>query len=303
VEFGLRERPVNVIFGEQQKKAGTPPSDLRAEPITGFPGLVEPPAAQLVVTVPPDKTEPPVEFTAPTAPVCPDTSPLDVPVEPTTTRVAGPPIATFYFFRRDGSVTQGGKPAQHVRDTVGRSVVNPASVTGLDGTTSFSYDVIEAAGDTTTTTSYRVDNDGAQPGLKIVKVVTKRPTGSLEFAPETPVVVMTLPAFAENEAQRSAGADVVHGHGRTMVLTHQTKDRVRVPACGHNVDAWEVALDGSISSPDNEQNVTFKATLWVATQFGALIVGDVLSMDGTEQGLPISVSTKTLINSVPKAAR
>jgi hypothetical protein len=214
-----------------------------------------------------------------------------------------PPTATTYLFRREGSVTQGGQAAKHVADTVARTVVNPASTTGLDGTVSFTYDVVEAAGDTVTTTSYRVDNDGVQPGLKIAKVVTKRPTGTQEFAPETPIVIMTLPAFAENEAQRSAGTDVVHGHGRTMSLTHRTMDRARVPACGHNVDAWEVVLDGMIASPDNEQNLTIKATLWVATQFGAIVVGDVLAMDGTEQGQPIKVDTKTLINTVPKATR
>jgi len=67
----------------------------------------------------------------------------------------------------------------------------------------------------------------------------------------------------------------------------QALDRDRVPACGRNVDSWKVALTGTIVSPDQQQNVQFTATLWVATQFGAIVIGEpITEFEGVLSGTP-----------------
>jgi len=78
--------------------------------------------------------------------------------------------------------------------------------------------------------------------------------------------------------------------------------KTRVDACGEWVDAWDIeVLDGRILGP--RQQLSFTGSYAIATQYGALVVGDEIEISGTEDLQTVHSRKRARINRVPAEPR
>lgn len=293
VDLEFKDVPSDVLLGAQQT------------PTPGGPGIRVPlPAPPSVVSLPPPPFEvrpgaEPPPLVLPTPASCPSPDLLAAPELEATPTLAKPPVPGAYVYDNAGSYAitganarQGVFPARTLR--VLGNVTRPSSG-------SFTFDVSELIGDTTTTTTYRVVNDSLTPatgnGLYLEKVTYRRSNGqSAQFAP------LQFPLLAALPLVRGATSDqrAVDPQSQTvMTFTTTVEGKARVYACGTPLDSWTIHLTkGSITSPT--QSLQFDSTYQVGSQFGGLSLSDAIAYTGTDNGDGVTRSNRATISSVPR---
>lgn len=270
LEVGVKEIDTDVLIGPQRAlpiivpRTGTQPGPV------GFPGFVQPP---IDVNVPPSP-EPP--------PACPVADPLSPIAHEVSSTVVKPPVPRSYPFRNNGTWKVGNRsgvfPAIATRRV--ENIVNPAPGGGF----SFDVTIPDRAGSTTTTT-YHVYPISAvpnapDPGLYIEEVVTRTPGRTDQtFTPVPSLLLLPFPA-APSRTWSSRGVDPLHQTVEQFDATILQK--AFIDACGTRLEAWKVFVSGgSIASPTT--SISFSATLWIAPQYGGLLLQDKVDQSGAQQ--------------------
>jgi hypothetical protein len=295
LDLGFKEVPSDVVLGAQSSP--TP---------TAGPVAVPPPPPPSVVTLPPPPYEIPSPGTAPSPPpalssptACPQPDPLAAPAIEAPNTIPKPPVQAAYLFDNKGTFSVTGPDA--------RTGTFPASTVRLfhnvqrGSAGSFQYDVSERIGDTTTTTTYGVVTDGVVPdqqnGLFLARMTYRRSDGvTAQFAPTPPLRIAALPLVRGTASDQSA----VDPETQTaMSFTSVIEGKARVYACGQPLDTWTVHLSkGRLLSPD--QDLEFDATYQLATQFGGIIVQDVVAFRGTDAGAGVQRANRATISTTPR---
>ena len=274
LHLGLRDYSTNVVYGSQHKPA--PPRAVPGAAIDpGFPAFIQPP-------LPAEAPAPPARRrqVLPAGGDCPVAAFSVAAAIAATPTVVAPPVKGLYRYRQTGYISVNGRTGSPPPDAA-RAIQN--IVDPNDGT--FTFDVADAQpSGTVTLTSYLVDQrtgSFANDGIFITQIVTRMPDGSIDqFAPSTPVRIITLPADVSNPTWESAGTDGVHN--LTMALNGTITKRGRIDACGTVLDSWEVHATGRIVNP--AKSLSFDTTYDIGTQFGGLSLAETLSLSGTDGG-------------------
>lgn len=295
LDLGFKEVPSDVVLGAQSSPAPT------AGPVA-----VPPPPPPSVVTLPPPPYEIPSTVTEPSPPpplpsptACPAPDPLQAPSLEAPSTVTKPPVQAAYVFDNRGTYAVGGPdarkgafPTRTVRFFNGITQLSPGT---------FEYDVSERIGETTTTSRYRVATDGIAPvqesGLFLVRMTYRRADGvSATFNPTPPLRITSLPLVRGATSDQSA----VDPQTQTaMSFTSVVEGKARVYACGQPLDTWTVHLTkGRLLSPD--QDLEFDSTYQLATQFGAIVVQDVVAFRGTDAGVGVQRANRATIATTPR---
>ena len=295
LDLGFKEVPSDVVLGAQTSPAPT------AGPVA-----VPPPPPPSVVTLPPPPYEipSPVVAASPPAPLpspvtCPAADPLQAPSLEAPNTVAKPPVQAAYLFNNHGTFSVTG-PDARTGTFPARTVRLFNGITQLSAGT-FEYDVSERIGETTTTSRYRVATDGLAPvqdnGLFLVRMTYRRSDGvTATFKPTPPLRITALPLVRGTSSDQSA----VDPQTQTaMSFTSVVEGKVRVDACGTPLDTWSVHLTkGRLLSPD--QDVEFDSTYQLATQFGGIVVQDVVAFRGTDGGVGVQRANRATIATTPR---
>jgi hypothetical protein len=292
VDVGVKQAGVDILYGDQRDKTRPPPRPAQAELVPGFPALVSPPAG---VFAPSGSPPPPPPPSPPVA--CPSASPFAVPEKPVTPYVLVAPAPGSYRFRQSGEAVVGATrvalPAQTVRRV--ENIVHDSPPAGSAG--NFSYDMTETVGGITTTTTFRIDNDGTSPGVKLARRVVVDNGRTFVFDPTPDVLLMTVPTSGEAAAAHSVGVDPLTA--TTMSLDHRTVERVLVDACGTPLQAWRVEItNGQTMSAATGQDVAIKGVFDIAPQYGALILSESITLSGTDGSQAVSQTNQTIIDSI-----
>lgn len=292
LEVGVKEIDTDVLIGPQrpQPVVALPPN-TRPGPI-GFPGFVQPP----IDTNPPPSPPPP--------PVCPAADPLAPIARPAATAATKPPVARKYSYLNSGTWRLGERsgvfPALAVREVAG--VENPAA----DGDFTFDVVIPDRAGGNTTTTYHVYPNQPTpadpDPGLYIEQVVTRVPGEEPEtFTPTPSLLLLPFPA-ATGATWSARGVDPLTQTVQQFDAKIVSRDVV--DACGTKLQAWRVEVTaGTTTSPTAD--LTFSAKLWIAPQYGGLILKDDVQQEGTARDEPagpavaLTSTNRALIRSEP----
>lgn len=303
LDLGFKEVPSDVVLGAQTSPKPAPVTSVR--PVTAVP-LPPPPS---VVTLPP----PPFDVPAPTAvapspppplasaPSCPAGDPLAAPKLEAPATVAKPPVQAAYLFdnigtfRVSGADTRSGTfPVRTVRLFNRITRASPGS---------FSYDVSERIGDTTTTTTFSVVTDarlpGQENGVYTTRMTYRRADGTTAtFSPTPALKLAALPLIRGARTDQKA----VDPQTQTaMSFTSTVEGKARVLACGEPLDSWTVHLtQGRLISPT--QDLEFDATYQLGTQFGGIVIRDSVAFTGTDGAAGVQRSNRASIAAVPKSS-
>lgn len=297
LSLGFKEVPSDVVLGAQTSPSPSAPA-ASAPPVTGIP-LPPPPS---VVTLPPPPfdvpragPEPAPPSPLPSAPECPPGDPLAAPEVEAPTTIAKPPSPAAYLFDNVGTFSVSGADARKGTFPA-RTLRVVSNVVAGDGT--FTYDVAERIGDTTTTTTFRVTTGApVENGLFIVKSTYRRIDGQVaSFTPTPPLKLAALPLVrGATTDQRAVDPDTQ----TAMSFTSTVEGKSRVVACGEPLDSWTVHLtEGRLISPT--QDLDFDSTYAVGTQFGGLVLRDAIAFTGTDGSAGVQRSNKATIRTVPK---
>ena len=320
-DVGVKDVATDVIYG-------APPADdapIPLPPVAPVVPVTLPPPPAVLPSVPAAPSAAPLPV-APRPETCRAADPLSLPATPATETIAGAPAVAAYPFRVDGRYEISGAAAERgVYPTQGtRSVVVPSAHPPLaQSAGDVSFDVVATLGTTTTTSTYLLDRDGAQPGLYLTRVDTRAASGTSTYAPEPALLALPLPATVGTRWQ-AFGVDPTTGMATSY--NGEVGKHVRVDACGRLVDAIAVHLDGEIGNRCVQQNgaprvcspgtagagsqvdptaagsTTFTADYAYATQVGGLIVRDhVVTTTATASGTTAQDITAT-ISRAPRGA-
>jgi hypothetical protein len=296
VELGVKQAGVDILYGNQASKAPPSAPPAQAAIVPTFPPFVAPVSGLLAVT--PGAPAPTVP-TPPAPPAaCPDLDPFAVPDKPVTPYIPTPPAAGTYRYRVQGTSQQGSGPAVALPpETLRRVDAARFDTVPAASTTDFSYDVTETANNVTTTTTYRVENDGTSPGLKLAAITRQAADGTVSsFDPTPDILLMTIPAAQEAGAAHSAGTDPLSQ--MSMALDHRTVDRDIVNACGTPIQAWRVSItNGQTINPVTGANIGLTGTFEIAPQYG-LVVSESVVLSGTDGTQAIAQKLVTTIDSI-----
>ena len=296
---GFRQGAANIFFG-QASPAPAPPLPFDANPVPNFPAPLEAPVPEFAVESPPAGPcpEAPAEaYPDPAAPATPS---------------ATPPRNINARFRYQGQkVIDPGHSDQKVLTLPAsgtRAVTQVASV----GTT-IQFTVEEHYNGFDTKTTYDSFPNGPAPnssvpgetpaaGLYIAQIVTTNADGSKtdRFSPASPVEIFPYPASPGVQYQ-GAGTDPLTQETMEIDPNGGVVDgRDRVNACGTPLDSWHATMTGRMVNARGGPGgvTTFSLKINVATQFGAVIIGDHLVEDGTDSdtGVPFHYDVQSWID-------
>jgi hypothetical protein len=292
IPIGMREYVGDVVYGDQ-----SPPTTLAAapaaNPVPGFPGFVSPPAPRPAVLETFD--DPLTTTTTSPPPACPAADPLAVPRDVAGTQVSAPPEQGVYTYRQGGTVLVGNNGG-FLPASSDHRVANVQSL--LEGVFRFDVAISEFGAETTTT--YQVDQRGADDGVFIAGIRTGDSSGVDQYRPTTPVKILPLPPVV-GRTFSSAGTDPLNR--TTIVINGRVIGKTRVDACGDPLDAWlvEIGNNPSTGQPSRiigpNRNIVITGTLAIAPQFGGLIVEEKLKEEGSDSGQPVLIDRTATINS------
>jgi hypothetical protein len=210
-------------------------------------------------------------------------------------------VQAAYVFDNKGTYSVTGSDAR-TGTFPARTVRIFNGITRLSAGT-FEYDVSERIGDTTTTSRYRVATDGLAPvqdnGLFLVRMTYRRSDGgTATFSPTPPLRIAALPLVRGATSDQSA----VDPQTQTaMSFTSTVEGKARVYACGEPLDTWTVHLSkGRLLSPD--QDLEFDSTYQLGTQFGGIVVQDVVAFRGTDAGVGVQRANRATISTPPRTS-
>lgn len=295
----FKEVPSNVVLGAQ-------PSPTPASTAPPAPAVVVLPPPSVVTLPPPPFELPPAGRRAapaaplPTAPPCPTADPLEAPALEAPPRITARPAQAQYLFRNAGTFEVSGADAR--RGTF--PAVSLRTVSGAleaDSGSGFLFSVQEVLGEVTTTTTYLVAVSqplptDLRPGLYVYDVTSRGSDGQESVF--TPVPSLQLAAFplVRGEVVEARGADPTTQ--TVMTWTSTVTGKARVDACGTPLDSWVLDLtDGRLISPT--QDLVFRATYAVGTQYGGVVLRDAVAFAGTDGDAGVSRSNTATINAEP----
>lgn len=133
-------------------------------------------------------------------------------------------------------------------------------------------------------------NTSVQAGLYLTGMqgrLTAGDSSDVTFNPTPAVLLMPFPAQPQLVYQ-GGGVDGANGeaYSETPPQGGVIQQPARVATCdGNVVDSWETIIQGTIGEARNTSGAqtAFTLTLYVATQYGGIIVGDHLTENGTDQ--------------------
>lgn len=329
----LKEAPVAIGFGSKQTPTPAPNAPQFPSILPNFPAPIEIPPPVFGASLPAPSLQPACN-TDPAAATPPALAAVDAP----TNR----PSPATYNYRYTGTEvfypgTSNSKTVT-LPSTGTRQVTNVSAVAS-DG--SYTFDVVETYAGRSVTTTYKVVPTGAnagpipppppnppiigpppsppgptlapqnaavQAGLYLVSMTTRSTEdGSTDtFQPTPGVLLMPFPAQPDLVYQ---GGGVDGANRESMSETPQgssIQKQARVDACGNLVDSWQTVVQGTMafaSGTSAPAQNPFTLTLYIATQYGGISVGDHLVESGTDQlsGKPYTYDLTSNIDTVPAA--
>jgi hypothetical protein len=295
VDYAGKAVPINVAFGK-------PPADKKATPA---PGTVLAPAPSGVGVVPlvpgisfgPPGTPVPVASTAPPVVVpCPEQDPFKFPRREATNVVDQQVPEGQFPYRITGSYTVGGKKTPYstvVAETVKR--IEPDAA----GRDRFTVQYTLLGVPYTLTYVVTPPPDPNIPGeVALASIVQDGPNGTgASFMPAKALRLLQLRA-ERGTSWSDATTDPLSASSATV--SGSIVDKARVNACGQPVEAWKTQVSQRIITPG--QDITATRTLYFATGYGGLLVGEQVSYTGTAGGDAVSGQSTTTINVDPGAA-
>ena len=296
LELGFKEVPSDVVLGDQ--RSPTPaPSPTGPAAVALPPSIVTLPPPPFALPPPGPEPSPPPPL--PSAPPCPKPDLLAAPAVEAESSVGKPPVQTAYLFDNVGTFSVSGADTR--TGIFPRKTLRIFNNIKRSSAGSFSYDVAERIGDTTTTTTYSVSTDASLPGqsngLFLTRMTWLRADGTTEvFAP---VPGLQLAAFPLVRGATSDQNAVDPQTQTAMSFTSTVEGKARVFACGEPLDTWTVHLTkGRVLSPT--QDLEFDSTYQVATQFGGIVVADAVAFRGQDGDATVQRSNRATIAQVPK---
>jgi hypothetical protein len=305
LEVFVKEEAVDITFGDQSAPLAPPARPPGAETINpGFPSFVAPPPPPVrpaSATTEADPTPAPVSPTTVAAPACRTPDAFETAEVPVTSGVDRAPREGTYTYRRSGEARIGGQ-AVALSPAVERTISNAKTVSTVRGDL-WQFDVTqrEVNGaalfrgrpvEAKTITSYEVDPHATAQslpaaetervsGMKIRAVTTESGQGIDSFNPQPPVRFMTLPASQKGYIEGGSGTDPLTG--MALDVRFQTVERAEVLGCGVVYQAWKQRVGGvyynAASPPDaTGDGLWFTSTLYVACQYGGLVLKDELHL-------------------------
>jgi hypothetical protein len=304
----MRESASKLAYGGAPPAATpVPRPPVVSEPVA-CPGAVLPP--QVIYTVPGFTPAPTTfaPFAPPTPAPCAPLPPGAVPNPEASSTTLGYPAAASYTYRQTGSVTDGAHPPTMLDARVVEHVSGGADTsTQVTGNPTRIFRVTEEQSGMTMTVAYEVnEKDPLTPGLRITELRASS-TGQTEFAfvPTEPARIFTLPAIGEaGTGEDDRQVDPIRGIAVDYI--HVTTGREVVNACGTPLQAWAVTFNAasSIKAPRIDRYFSLAGQMWVAPQYGCLIVAEDLTVVATDAaGNPLANGYKLVvqrtINQVP----
>jgi hypothetical protein len=287
LDFGGKSVPINVAFGKPPAtKSVTPPPGTTLQPAPGGVGVVPfvPGSGPGTVAVPsasPDIALPPEP--------CPAQDPLKFPRREATNLVEQEVPEGQFPYRVTGSYTVNGKKTpytQMVFETVKR--LDPDSA----GRRRFSVRYALLGVPYTTTYSVMAPPDPNIPGeVGLASLVRDTADGTgASFTPVDPLRLLQLRA-EKGVSWTEATSDPLSAS--SSVVNGSITDKVRINACGQPVEAWKTQVTQRIITPG--QDITSTRTLYIATGYGGLLVGEENSYTGTAGGDTVSGQSTSFI--------
>jgi hypothetical protein len=299
VEFGGKAVPINVAFGKPPSD-GTPSPGAAAPVLQPGPGgigvvpvlPVRGPSPMGVPSFGPDPSTPPP---APT-PSCPPQDPLAFPQREATNVVSDPVPEGSFPYRVTGSFTVNGKKTPYAGTDVQvvKRLENDAA-----GRARYSMSYVALGVPYTVTYAITPPLEAFSGEIGLESVVRESADGSgASFRPVEPLRLLQL--RAERDARwTEAASDPLSASSATADGTIAGK--VRLNACGKPVEAWKAVVTQRTITPG--QDITATRTLYFATGYGGLLVGEQVSYSGTAGGDQVSGSSTSTINVDPGLAR
>jgi hypothetical protein len=195
-----------------------------------------------------------------------------------------PPVARTYPFMNNGTWKLGDRLGRFPA-TATRSIGNVTNSAGGGG---FSFDVSipDRAGAVTTTTyhAYPAPVTPADPesGLYVERVVTRSNGVEQTFTPTPSLLILRFPASL-GSSWSTRGVDPLTQTVESFDA--RVAERSVIDACGTRLQAWKVEItNGAITSPTTA--IDFSALLWIAPQYGGILLKDAVYQDGTVKDSP-----------------
>ncbi len=297
LSLGFKEVPSNVLLGAPSSPAAAPTSEpVSAVPLPPPPSVVSlpPPPFQLPSPGAPVPPAPPL----PSGPACPTPDPLAAPAVEAPTTISAPPAKAAYLFDNAGTFSVSGADAR-TGTFPARTVRLFDDVQTRSG--AFSYTVAERIGEVTTTTTYdvvsRVSLPGQETGVFITKTTYARADGTTSTFTPVPALKLAALPLLRGASLDSRGVDAQTQ--TAMSFTSTVEGKARVFACGTPLDTWTIHLTaGRLVSPT--QDLEFDATYQLGTQFGGIVVADVVAFQGNDGAAGIERSNRATISAVPR---
>ena len=298
LEFGGKAVPINVAFGK-------PPSD--ASPSPGAPAPVLQPGPGGIGVVPvvpvggpspmgvpsfaPDASPP----AAPPAPACPNQDPLSFPQREATNVVTDPVPEGAFPYRVTGSFTVNGKKTPYTA-----TEVQTVKRLETDAAGRMRYSMSSVVLGVPYTVTYAItpplEAFGGEIGLESTVRDSSDGSGA-SFRPVEPLRLLQL--RAEKGARwTEAASDPLSASSATV--DGEIADKVRLNACGKPVEAWKAVVTQRTITPG--QSIVATRTLYFATGYGGLLVGEQVSYTGTAGGDEVSGESTSTINVDPGIA-
>jgi hypothetical protein len=245
---------------------------------------------------------------------CPTAEAGSVPSQAVSVGITKPVLGGRYGVRNKGLVKFGGTftfsgPYPPLTTMDVRNVVDKTSAPDATGATTrtLTFDVVEALGDNSTTTTY----SASPTALQITKRVTKTGQVTTTFQP-TPAITVVGLGSGEGQSWNSAGTDL--NNGTSAVVQGKTLSRQSVDVCGTMVDTYRVqsterwtSLNGTnaYSSVTKDTTNTPGATgpglpnfYNVATHLGGLFISIETHMTTVAGALTIDIDNVATLDSI-----
>jgi hypothetical protein len=217
--------------------------------------------------------------------------------------VPAPPAEGRYTFDRHGFVksstasyadAEAALP-QSLDGAVYRDVSN-VSTRSSSGSADpeITYDVTQAEGRVSTTTTYVIRPDDGVYIQRIVTQATDLPgspttsTGTESFSPQPAIKVVDLPLAVQaapgsqtNADQSGQGVDPLTGV--YMENYFQTVGRTTVLGCSETIDAWRVDVNAGAFRRPRVRTFAFRGSFAFAPQLGLIVSDDIELYDGVDE--------------------
>jgi len=295
IDYGGKSVPISVAFGKP-KAATTPPLVLRPGPggigvvpfVPGLGGFAPRPAGTPAPVAPTPTTQPqrPVS--------CPEQDPFKFPRREATNVVADAVPEGTFPYRIKGSFTVNGTKTPYTSTVVTTVKRLPSDATDRRRF-QLSFSLLEVS--YTVTYSVRPPVEAVPGEIGLASVVRDDPDElGATFLPDEPLRLLQLRA-ERGITWTDTGTDP--GSQSTATVNGLIADKARVNACGQPVEAWKSVVTQRTVTPD--QDVTATRTLFFATGYGGLLVGETVSFTGTAGGDKVSGESSSTINVDPAA--